>query len=471
MTSQLGYLGDRHALLSAVYQLIFAAQHSIILQMYLFAASGDQTLLLPREGSFPYAHTVARWLRDKKRRDPQVIIVVILDTNTPDNPQRTRRKGELVRKQLEDAGVIVLHANLFQVEFARHRRLLPAMNFHLHHHKVSAQDFVAQQNRWQSLHNVEDHRKNLVIDGGRAGLVTSHNFFDPAYDWHENMFWLVGDVAHKLWQTAIRALQAAIELPYTWKEGNREQLQRLLQEDVSATVGINHEVLCPRKIPIADYPIPWEDVPHALTALTPDPHCKLLDTKQIRDRICALIDDAEAGEEVLIATAYFSDRGLLAQLEQALLRGVSVRVLWDSLAALPLPAIPAWLTQHLVNHLVLVDAKDLQLRFADRFQVRIHSSRHGQMMHLKTIAKQGRRPRLIGGQANFTPNSFCGAYLETDIETESAQVVSAFASHFAWLWSLPESQPLATQTALWERIRLRLLTLLLWLFACLGLRP
>lgn len=471
MTSQLGYLGDRHAILSAVYQLITAAQQSIILQMYLFAASGDQTLLLPREGSFPYAHTVARWLREKKQRDPQVIIVVILDTNTPDNPQRTRRKGTLIRKQLQDDGVIVLHANLFQVEFARHRHLLPAMNFHLHHHKVSAQDFVEQQNRWQALHNVEDHRKNLVIDGGRAGLVTSHNFFDPAYDWHENLFWLVGEVAESLWRTAVEALQAASALPYDWKQGEREQLARLLDHKKTATVNSDAETLCPRTLAIPNYPIAWQKEPYAQVALSPDPHCTLLDTKQIRNRICALLDSAQAGEQVLIATAYFSDRALLAQIEQALLRGVSVRVLWDSLYALPLPPIPAWLTRNLVNHLVLVDAKDLQLRFGDRFQVRIHHSHKGQMMHLKTIAKLGTQPRLIGGQANFTPNSFSGAYLETDIETQSAHVVAAFAAHFECLWSLPESLPLPSQTARWERLRLAILTLLLWLFACVGLRP
>jgi hypothetical protein len=62
------YLGNQHAILSALRDLIEAAEHSIVLQMYLFAANGDQTLLLPREGAFPYADTVAGWLVEKKQR-------------------------------------------------------------------------------------------------------------------------------------------------------------------------------------------------------------------------------------------------------------------------------------------------------------------------------------------------------------------------------------------------------------------
>jgi phosphatidylserine/phosphatidylglycerophosphate/cardiolipin synthase-like enzyme len=394
-----------------------------------------------------------------------------LDTNTPDDPQRTRRKGELVRKQLQDAGIIVLHANLFQVEFARHKRILPAMNFHLHHHKVSAQDFACQQNRWQALHNVEDHRKNLVIDGGRAGLVTSHNLFDPAYDWHENLFWLAGDVAIALWQAAMDALRAASELPYHFVADERAQITRVLSLRSDSKIDDYQDPVCPRKLPISSYPIAWEDAPYAHAVLTSDPHCALLATQQIRSRICALLADAQAGEEVLIATAYFSDQAMLQEIEDALLRGVKVRVLWDSLDALPLPPIAAWLTRNLVNHTVLVNARKLHVRFPERFQVRIHHSRQGQMMHLKTIAKCGPRPRLIGGQANFTPNSFSGAYLETNIETQAQSVVSAFAAHFESLWHLPESLPLLVQISLWERARLWFLTQLLWLFSCLGLRP
>ena len=67
-TSMLCYLGNQHAILSALRDLIEAAEHSIVLQMYLFAANGDQTLLLPREGAFPYADTVAGWLVEKKQR-------------------------------------------------------------------------------------------------------------------------------------------------------------------------------------------------------------------------------------------------------------------------------------------------------------------------------------------------------------------------------------------------------------------
>ena len=78
MESQLCYLGDQHAILSAVRDLIDKAQQSIVLQMYLFARNGDQTLLLPRDGAFPYAETVAGWLIARKQHSPSLLIVVLL---------------------------------------------------------------------------------------------------------------------------------------------------------------------------------------------------------------------------------------------------------------------------------------------------------------------------------------------------------------------------------------------------------
>lgn len=93
------------------------------------------------------------------------------------------------------------------------------------------------------------------------------------------------------------------------------------------------------------------------------------------------------------------------------------------------------------------------------------------MLHLKTAARLGREPLLIGGQANFTPNSFSGAYLETDLVTRAAPVLAAFRDHFERLWSLPESRPLHHTPDAVERLRLRFLSLLLFLFGLLGLRP
>lgn len=472
MESQLCYLGDQHAILSAVRDLIEKAEQSIVLQMYLFASNGDQTLLLPRDGAFPYAETVAGWLIARKRQSPSLVTVVLLDSNTPDNPQLTRRRGTLIRKQLREAGILVLNANLFGAEFDHRPRFLSAMNFHLQHATVPISDWVERQNRWQALHNLEDHRKNLVIDGGRVGVITSHNFFDPAFDWHENMFWLVGRVATDLWQVAMRAVSSALLIPQELHPDERQTLLGLLSSTHPGSAPSPPTALIPSLSTVVNYPLPIERTTCGATIeVAPDPTCELVENKAIRARIATLLQDSSAGDELLIATAYFSDLDLLSAIEAALLRGCTVRVLIDSLHALPLPPLPSWLTCNLVNHSVVCEARRLQTRFPGRFELKIHESKDGAMMHLKTVVRLGPQSLLIGGQANFTPNSFSGAYLETDLETRSSSVIAAFRTHFERLWALPRSMPLSHPSGMVALLRMWLCSLLLWLFARVGLKP
>lgn len=463
MTPGLAYIGDSQAILSACRDLIDAAESCIVLQMYLFAQNGDQTLLLPRPGAFPYAETVAGWLIEKKRQRPGLPIVVLLDSNTPADPRLTRRRGTLIRQRLRAAGILVLHANLFHARFDRRRRLLPRMNFHLDHAHVPHTAWVEHQNRWQVLHNVEDHRKNLVIDYGRAGAITSHNFFDTAYDWHENLFWVTGAAAQALHRTATTALSAALTIPQDLNPDERAVIEALLAEPVREGMP-----LAPtrKEIPGGSFGL---RVPPS--SLCEDPSCALIENEEIRPRLVALFDEAGPGDELLVASAYFSDLEMLGAITRAVERGARARVLIDSIHALPLPPVFSWITRCLVNHEVTVRSMELAARFSGRFELRVHDSRDGAMMHLKTAARIGRNPLLIGGQANFTPNSFSGAYLETDLETRAAPVLAAFTDHFERLWSLPASRPLSHPPSAAERLRLRFLSLLLLLFGLLGLRP
>ncbi|WP_437969964.1 phospholipase D-like domain-containing protein [Sorangium sp. So ce260] len=465
MSSGLAYIGDSHGILSACRDLIEAAERSIVLQMYLFAANGDQTTLLPRPGAFPYADTVADWLIAKKRAQPDVTVAVIIDSNTPANPALTRRRGTPVRRRLADAGILVLNACLFGTRFDRRRRLLPRMNFHLDHARVPVEDWVEHQNRWQALHNVEDHRKNLVIDGGRAGAITSHNFFDAAFDWHENLFWLTGPVARRLWRVAIAAIDDALTIPQAIGAEGRTALHALGRaSDDPAPDGASPT---PTLAPVPGYtgglrvPLP---PPGALTAAA-DETCALVEHEAIRARLSDLIDGAEAGDELLVATTYLSDLPMLEALERAAARGARVRGLIDSLDALPLPPAAAWLMRNLVNHHGIARALEAEARWPDRFELRVHDSRGGAMMHLKTAARLGARPMLVGGQANFTPNSFSRAWLETDLETRDPAFVAAFAAHFERLWRLPASRRTSSGRGSWAR------SALLGAFERLGLRP
>jgi phosphatidylserine/phosphatidylglycerophosphate/cardiolipin synthase-like enzyme len=464
MSTGVAYLGDSRALLGACRDLIEAAEHSIVLQMYLFASDGDQTTLVPRGGTFPYADTVAGWLIEKKRRRPGVEIAVIVDSNTPADPRLTRRKGELPRQRMARAGIPVLTANLFGTRFDPRRRPLPAMNFHLDHRRAPPARWVELQNRWQSLHNVEDHRKNLVIDRGRAGAVLSHNFFDAAHDWHENLLWLSGDASAQLWGVAARALRDALAIPQPLRPEVVSSLRRLAALDPIPP----SDPLAPTLAPVEGFhsglPIPTRLFP----CLPLDDGCRLVENEEIRPALLELIAGASPGEELLVATAYFSDLPVLEALAEAARRGVRVRVLIDSIHALPLPAPLGWLTRNLVNHRVLRRAEEIQRGHPDRFQLRVHESTGGAMMHLKTAARRGARPLLLGGQANYTPNSFSGAWLETDVLTGEPSVIDAFADHFERLWSLPASRPLEPPRS---RLRAAALTALLDGFDRVGLRP
>lgn len=434
------YVAGAAGVMTAFRDLINSAEHSIVMQMYLLARNGDQTTLLPRPHAEPHADELVACMIAKKRARPALPIVVLLDSNTPADPARTRRRGELIRNDLERAGIPVLTANLFNNCFDPRRRLLPAKNLHLDHAAVPPARWVEQQNRWQSLHNVEDHRKNLVIDGGRAGAITSHNFFDPAFDWHENLFGLAGRPARQLWRIAAAALTAAMEIPQTLDPAGRAAVDAIL-----ATPAL---------------PDPDE--------LTTD---ELIENTSIRPHLEALCADAGPGDPLLVATTYFSDLPALDCLARAARRGARVRVLIDSIHALPLPPLYAWLTCNLANHRVIEQAHRLHAELPGNFELRVHDSRRGTMMHLKTIARLGPRPALLGGQANFTPNSFSGAWLETDLATRDPATIAAFTDHFNSLWTLDASRPPAPPRGLRGTLRARTLSTLLAAFARVGLRP
>ena len=382
--STLGYIEGTDAILAAMHALIDAARESLILQMNLFAGNGDQTLLLAREGARSDAAVVAGWLVAKKRAFPAMPIVAILDSNTPSDSRKTRRQGKLVREMLVEAGVVVLTANLFGTRFDRGPHILRRKNFHEDFARVPVERWVEHQYRWQVLHNVEDHRKNLVVDAGRAALVTSHNLIDPAFDWHENAFLLGGDAAYDLAQASAVALSKALAIPQPIDQDTRRSLDRLTSEWAAMSPGARHEPL--------ELGVP---------VVRDDTAC-VVENAAILARVLELVSGSPPGSTLLVATTYLSDVKVFEALVHAARRGVCTRVLIDSIDALPLPAVPSWLARSLVNHRVSVAAQRAMQELPSHLDVRVHHSTNGQMMHLKTIARLGDRPRLVGGQANFT---------------------------------------------------------------------
>lgn len=430
--SPLAYVADAAAIAQAFRDLIEAARSSIVLQMYMFAGNGETEMLRRREGAFPYAHTVARWLIERRARSPELEIAVVLDTQTLDDARLTRNGAgagaPLARELLARAGIPVLHANLFGTRFDAARRFPPGARFHDGRWRgVPADAFGRAQQRWQTWHNVEDHRKNLVIDEGAWGAVTSHNFLDVAADWHENLFLVGAPAAGGLWAQARASLAAALELPQRLSGDERARVAALAARP-AATQGT------PAPLPRAPIHEPLRALGDPAAIPTPRPGAvEVLSTAEIRPRLCAALAAAEPGDRIRAASTWFSDRELLDAFVAAAERGADVQLLTDDLYGLPLGAIPSWFVRRLANLRVVDRARALARA---GFELRIHPSAAGRMMHLKTAAFLGRRGRtLIGGQANYTPNSFSGAWLETGLAiTDADQVIDAFLAQFDELW-------------------------------------
>jgi phosphatidylserine/phosphatidylglycerophosphate/cardiolipin synthase-like enzyme len=437
--SPIGYVSDAAAIAQVIRDLIEGARSSIVLQMYMFAGNGETEMLRRREGVFPYAHTVARWLIERRARSPELPIAVVLDTQTIDDARLTQNGAgaPLARALLAEAGIPVLHANLFGTRFDARRRFPPGARLHDGHWRgVPAEAFGRAQQRWQTWHNVEDHRKNLVIDEGAWGAVTSHNFIDVAADWHENLFVVGAPAAGALWGQARAALAAALELPQRLSAEQRARVTELAARPAAAAPATAATARLPRS-PITPELRALGD-PAAIPEPRPAAVC-VLATSEIRPRLVAALAAAEPGDRIRAASTWFSDRELLDAFVAAAERGADVQLLTDDLHGLPLGAIPSWFVRRLANLRVIDRARGIRRA---GFELRIHPSASGRMMHLKTAAILGRRGRtLIGGQANYTPNSFSGAWLETGLAITGADhangvdhVIDAFLAQLDPLW-------------------------------------
>ncbi len=425
--SPAAYVGDAATILQTIHDLIFAAKSSIVLQMYMFAGNGETEMLQRREGAFPYARLVADWLIE--RRD-ELDIVVVLDTQTIDRVELTRnRSGVLTRERLAAAGITVLHANLFGTRFDSARRFPPGARLHDGRYRATgAASYGRAQQRWQTWHNVEDHRKNVVIDEGSWAAVTSHNFIDVASRWHENLFLVGAPAAGAIWDQARHAITRALELPQRASPAQRERATALAARSAAtAATPILRIAPGPDLAPLSLDPTATRAPPAETSCAV-----EVLQTLEIRPRLVEALAAARPGDEIRAASAWFSDLPLLETFIAAARRGVRVRLLVDDLAALAVDRVSSWAIRALANFRVTERAREVVL---STFELRVHPSANERMMHLKTCAFLGARRLLIGGQANYTPNSFNGAWHETDVVIEGSAVVDAYLAQFSELWA------------------------------------
>ncbi len=436
----------------ALREMIQSARHSICLQMYLLAANEELITLRPRAGMRPWARTFAGWLIEKKQSSPEVAIVVVLDTQTPDDAARTRGgRAPLTRHLLEEAGIVVLNANLFQTRFEPGAyRFVRGARFHERGWRETPQvRWVAAQQRWQSIHNVEDHRKTLVVDGGRRAALTSHNLMDLSSDWHENLVLVEGGAARALWLEACDAIRLAMALPQRIRPEQEALLEALLK--TPAHVG---------------FEAPWGEC-----------RAGVLGSEMIRGAILGRVEAlrGEPESRIAMASAYCSDEALLRVLFEAP-PGQHVRLLIDDCRGLPLSPVLSLIVATFVNLKCTAMARASGSR---QVEVRIWASKGREMMHLKSAAFEGRRRHFIGGHANYTPNSFSGAWLESDLDIEDDAVVGGFMEQFEALWVQARPIQKRNDARSWvDKVRWcvgrasdLVLLGILWALGHLGLRP
>lgn len=394
--------------------LIFSAEESIILQMYLFAANGELRTLQPVAGP-PWAEVVADWLIQRKAEKPGLKIIVLLDSQTIAEPHRTTsKKPVLTRHRLEEAGIAVLTASLRRTAAWRGRRT--AAPWECVQEPVEKNRWATLQQRWQTAHNVEDHRKNIVIDAGRAGIVFSHNLIDQARFWQENTILVTNHLARGLYAVARSAALEAMTLPV-----------RFSAAELALRPWLESQTL-PDEEPRAD--------------------AGLLDGgPEIRRSILDEIARAHSGE-IRAASAYCSDLESLHSLSEAA-KHTRVRILIDSCNALALPRILHFFLRNTVNILCLHFC-----RKTPQLELRIFPSTQMEMMHMKAISFSA-GPCLIAGQANFTPNSFSGAWLETSLLLRQGRIVDEFNRHFDELWARSERVVPYTEMSLFKYVRVR----------------
>lgn len=223
-----------------------------------------------------------------------------------------------------------------------------------------------------------NHRKTLVVDEGDrwTGLVTSANAHD-ASSAHSNIALRFSGAA------ALDLLQS--ELAVAAFSGAR--------------LGDN-----------------WPTPPAAGAADSAEATLRVLTEGAIRDALLAAVDEAEKGDRLDVGVFYLSHRPLVDALARARQRGVTVRLLLD-------PNKDAFGREKngVPNRQV---ASELH---AEGVAVRWCAT-HGEQCHTKMLLRDGRRPLLIAGSANYTRRNLDNLNLETSVALRAAADHPALAA-------------------------------------------
>lgn len=377
-----------HHIFDEMLSLIQQAQHTIVLDMFLFNAEvGDS-----KQSHRALMQELTQALIQKRSQNPSIDIQLITD---PINSVYGGIAPEQYR-QLRQAGVNVIETNLVPLRASN-----PAWSGFWY---LCCQDIGNNPEKgwlynpfgkekitlrsYFSLFNFKaNHRKTLVVDtvDGWKGLVTSANPHDGSSR-HDNVALLVSG------QTAVDVL-------------NSEQPVALMSKA--------------------------DDFPAVILGAEPDnkqlPQAQVLTEKAIYRTALNIIDQAQSQDRLDLAMFYLSERQIIESLKQAKKRGVSIRLLLD-------PNKDAFGRQKngIPNRQVASELHDagVDIRWCDT---------HGEQCHSKMLLKQGKsNSELLVGSANFTARNLKNYNLETDIHVVGApsqQVFADASAYFNTAWS------------------------------------
>ena len=160
---------------------------------------------------------------------------------------------------------------------------------------------------------------------------------------------------------------------------------------------------------------------------TPGVSVQILTERAIKTEAMRIIEEAQAGDRIDLATFYLSDRDILAAMKRARQRDVSMRVLLDpnkDAFGFPKYGIP--------NQSVAAELRqaDIDVRW---------SHTHGEQCHVKMIRGEysDGEGRILLGSANLTRRNLENLNLETNVLVRAAcssEVVRDARSHFDLLW-------------------------------------
>ncbi|MGE0582680.1 MAG: phospholipase D-like domain-containing protein [Steroidobacteraceae bacterium] len=386
----------------AAFRMIAAAQHFVVLDMFLFNEHRGANTAAPVHR--PLAAELTRLLLDKRRADPRFRVLLITD---PINDVYGGEPSPEI-ETLRAAGVEAVVTDLDRLRdsnpaYSALWRLAIAWWAHGGPgdwpNPFDAAAGGVSLGAWARLANFKaNHRKLLIADGEGGvlhGLVTSANPHDASSQHSNVALTLTGPALAPLLESEL-----AIARFSGW-EG------------------------APLPVPAAAMGAATEATAAAATG-----RIRIVTEEAIADAVVARLQACAAGDAIDIAMFYLADRGVLRALRDAAERGASVRVLLDpnkDAFGREKNGIP---NRPVASELVAGSEGAIRLRWYRT---------HGEQFHVKLVAIRGREGYwLTLGSANLTRRNLRDYNLEANVVVETPRESALELAVLQWfdgLWT------------------------------------